>query len=473
MTDSDDDRRLPTTSEMRAEARRMEQSGDVSGALGVYDDLLRRYERDGDAIDDLADVYRRVGDLRVELRQPSRAFAAYQQAGEHYARAGSAPEIKELFLRMINVVPAAGDVYVKYARRLLDHGHLDAAVNVLADFARKASVETVTEAVNAIGRGDGDRRTQILRIIETIEQDGESQNQAARAVMQELVQTSGTDVRTVRPPPAVPTRPPAPRLSTEPSPPVPGTPAVPSTPPSRSTPITSTRVWGGGRPQRSRPKGGAAPARFRREYLWGVAAVFVIIVVAVVMFPGGPGANTPEILPTPIASTATDTSDSAEAGPQDQQNPAPDPPASQPPPATASTNPSPQPAAQPASDPPPSSAPAAGTDSLESVTPIDAPIVVQDLTVRAVAPAEFRGLQGFRVVHMLDSVAEFIVESYPVDSTSAASYPLGTVIVSVVQPDTSVSIVRYDERYLVFASGVVPEDSMRVLLGRLGIRAGN
>jgi hypothetical protein len=90
-----------------------------------------------------------------------------------------------------------------------------------------------------------------------------------------------------------------------------------------------------------------------------------------------------------------------------------------------------------------------------------------------VAPAEFRGLQGFRVVHMLDSVAEFIVESYPVDSTSAASYPLGTVIVSVVQPDTSVSIVRYDERYLVFASGVVPEDSMRVLLGRLGIRAGN
>ena len=90
--------------------------------------------------------------------------------------------------------------------------------------------------------------------------------------------------------------------------------------------------------------------------------------------------------------------------------------------------------------------------------------------MQSVFEAEYQGRRGFRVVHLLDSGAEFIVESYPVDTVAASTYRVGTVIISAVPPDTTVSIVRHDERYLVFASGVVPEDSMRVLMALLRIR---
>lgn len=446
-----------------SQARRAEDAGDFRGAVIALDEALRLFELDPLSVEDPSDQYRRLGDLRVQLGQPSRAYAAYLRAAELSSEAGAASEVKELCVRMINVVPAAGDVYARFARRMYEKGHPGPALALLSEFAKRADDEVINEALDGARRTGGERRSEIESLLEAVERNTDAQGIVARDVMMEL--TGGEPVvRVPIPAPRAPSR--LPEVSPLPPSPRPPVPAA-----SSGSRVTATRVWGDVSGSAGKRK--STSFRIPWTYVGGAAGIAaVLVVMSIVRGGSGGGAPTngaPVVALTPDSNQVVDSvvaNDEAEVASQPPVTTTTNPAQNQPPPSTPASSP-----AAPAASPPVPQANADQSAPLDSSRLITQPIVAGSLTVRSVSPATFRGQQGFRVVHTLDSLSELIIESYPVDSAAAASYPIGTVIVNAVPPDTSVSIVRFDERYLVFASGVVPGDSMRVLIGLLRIGA--
>ena len=69
-------------------------------------------------------------------------------------------------------------------------------------------------------------------------------------------------------------------------------------------------------------------------------------------------------------------------------------------------------------------------------------------------------------MHLLNSGGVFTVESFPTGTDARPSGNVGRIVVNVTPPDTLVGIVRM-ERHMVYASAVIPEDSLRALMSRL------
>lgn len=508
---------MPTVSELKTQARRAEQEGDLVEAIAIYQHILHHLAEWPDALAEELNLFTRVGDLRVELHQPARAYAAYRQAAEQYARLGSTDDLKLLCRRMINVVPASADAYAHFAKRLLHHGHLKEAVDLVREYAGKAGLQDVTHTVNALeGRSNGETRALLADLLDTIERDWQGHAVAARRVLEELAnetapeagrvdvvtlakvsdprtkpqQTEPKPLGAVTPPASpvtgrapAPVGPrPAPPPSTRQSPPLPAASAPPASPPAATSERPATAAT------KSRPA--SANFNWRPVGVGGaIAAAVGLLIVAVVKVSGGDGeAPSPEAMAARVDTShgAVDTDSlglsssqgTAEADapvtPQQAPSPPPQPEPVQPDPVQPEPiQESPQ-TEPPELEPEPITVDTTASDTtiaeVDSSAVITEPLVVGDLPIQSVSPSEFRGQAGFRVVHILDSGAEFIVESYPVDSTSASRYPIGSVIVNNIPPDTTVSIVRFDDRYLVFASGTVPEDSARVLIDLLRLR---
>ncbi len=113
----------------------------------------------------------------------------------------------------------------------------------------------------------------------------------------------------------------------------------------------------------------------------------------------------------------------------------------------------------------PAEADAAQPTPADSIAASGNPIVVEGLTPDNVTPAMHPdGVRaGFRVVQSLDwSDSPLVIESYRDTSITRRSQ----VTVNVTPPDTVVGILRL-EGYMVYASGIMPEDSLRSLMSRL------
>jgi len=93
------------------------------------------------------------------------------------------------------------------------------------------------------------------------------------------------------------------------------------------------------------------------------------------------------------------------------------------------------------------------------------PIVVDGLAIASVIEIEYRGRSGYRVLHPLHTGGMLTVESFPTAAATPSSN-VGRIAVRLTPPDTLVGIVRL-ERHTVYASAVIPEDSLRVLMSRL------
>lgn len=496
---------MPTVSELKAQARTCEEQGDPVQALAIYRDVLH-YLGQSDALGDEAHVHCRVGDLRLKMRQPARAFAAYRQAAECHARLGSAEEIKTLCAQMIDVVPAAGDAYAHFARRLMEHGHVSSSLDILREYGRLAGLDWVSESVSSLaGRSNEEARPLLEKLLDDIDSDtpghavaaqrataepwsepveieasvpeepvapateasvDERAEDAAHQEDEDMAGTEGPPARsvfTIEDPGAEAPNPASPKEG-DPKPV-----SVPS-----DSIVTAPRAWG---------QTVSSPAT-AKKFPWrsvgvaaGIAGAAGLVIVGIGSIGGE---NSGATSPPPAMAAAMDTSPGSidaqpvslapEQPPEATFTPAvpptPDPAPVQPDPVPADTTP-PLAADTTLPDSPPDSSLGGGADSTAVLA---APIIVDSLTILSVDEIEFRGQSGFRVVHLLDSGAEFIVESFPVDSNTARSYPLGTVIMNVIPPDTTVSIVRFDERYLVFASGVAPQDSVRALIDLLRVR---
>ncbi len=105
---------------------------------------------------------------------------------------------------------------------------------------------------------------------------------------------------------------------------------------------------------------------------------------------------------------------------------------------------------------------AATEQPTDSISPSGNPIIVDGFAIEEISEIEYRGLPGYRVVHLLDWGDPIVIEAYRDTSVTLSD----RIQVNVTPPDTVVGIRRL-EGYIVYASGVMPEDSLRSLMLRL------
>ena len=87
---------------------------------------------------------------------------------------------------------------------------------------------------------------------------------------------------------------------------------------------------------------------------------------------------------------------------------------------------------------------------------------VEGMEIDEFSEVEAGGRTGFRVVHLLDWANPLVIEAYRDTTVTMSTF----IQVNVTPPDTVVGIRRMDG-YMVYASGVMPEDSLRALMARL------
>lgn len=93
-------------------------------------------------------------------------------------------------------------------------------------------------------------------------------------------------------------------------------------------------------------------------------------------------------------------------------------------------------------------------------------LVVDGIELEEVTPTMYQGRSGFRAVQRLESGDELTIESYFLGADTAGIGPIGRIQIFPTAGDTVLGIVRTPS-HLVYASGVLPQDSLRRLLGRL------
>ncbi len=135
-------------SELKAQAREYEKSGDVAKALAIYRHILTHLENTP-AIKGELPLYVKAGDLFFKEGDGAAAIEMYRRAAEHYALHGSAQSIVALCLKIMRVDPGMVEPYHTYAGRLLEHGHVSAAREVLADSAMRLKLPLAEEALAA------------------------------------------------------------------------------------------------------------------------------------------------------------------------------------------------------------------------------------------------------------------------------------------------------------------------------------
>jgi len=138
---------VPTVSELKDQARALEQLGDFPKALTIYKHILRHVEGTP-AIAKLIPLYVKVGDLHSKLNEPAEAVAAYEKAAAQYAQAGAAQRVTALCEKIVRVAPTKQDVHLLYARELLEHGHPGSARDVLSVYAQRSGLDRALEALD-------------------------------------------------------------------------------------------------------------------------------------------------------------------------------------------------------------------------------------------------------------------------------------------------------------------------------------
>jgi len=100
----------------------------------------------------------------------------------------------------------------------------------------------------------------------------------------------------------------------------------------------------------------------------------------------------------------------------------------------------------------------------EAIAPGGNPIIVEGMGIDELSEIEAGGRTGFRVVHLLDWADPLVIEAYRDTTVTMSTF----IQVTVTPPDTVVGIRRMDG-YMVYASSVMPEDSLRSLMSRLAV----
>jgi tetratricopeptide (TPR) repeat protein len=180
---------VPTISDLKDQARTLEQQGQFEKALTIYQHILKHLEGTP-ALAKVLPLYVKAGDLLHKMDRQEEAVASYQTAAEQYAASGAAPRVTALCGKIIRLVPERRDVYTDFVRQLIDHGHVGSARDVLADYARYAGMDRAIETLDDLaGRQNSEVQPMLERLLNSFELDDQSE-QAAERVSTQLEQVT-------------------------------------------------------------------------------------------------------------------------------------------------------------------------------------------------------------------------------------------------------------------------------------------
>ena len=125
---------MATVSDFREQARAFEQQGQLHKALAIYRHILTHVEGTP-ALVKVLPVYVKMGDLLLKQNHREEAVTFYEKAAEQYAQQGSGQRVSALCAKIVRADQQRSGVDVQYARKLMEHGHLSAARDVLSHYA--------------------------------------------------------------------------------------------------------------------------------------------------------------------------------------------------------------------------------------------------------------------------------------------------------------------------------------------------
>jgi hypothetical protein len=457
---------VPTVSELKERASSYEEHGQVDKALAIYDHILKHLEGQA-AIASVVPLFVKVGDLRLRLNHSGDAVAAYERAAEHYAALGSSQRVTALCRKILGIQPGRLGVHAKFARQLMEHGHLGSATDVLAAFALDRQLDKAVEALAELeGRPDAEVKPMLESLLDSMDR-GEplKAEETARRVSRRLsiatdaivgeifdvqIETSsgedvGTDEAVEDYRISVPMTPEAfdqgsttgesateseeeegeedapPAVEAEKQP-LSFTPRPPSDD-ATARPSAADREW---KPFVAQPGSKSQKTGLSPAVLVGGGLLLGLL--------GGVGLSMAGVIPISFGNGSEAQLGSTPPGEQtDAPAPAPVPPVA---------------------------------DPVVESTATAVPIMVEGLPIQSQVEVESQGRAGHIVVQLLDWADPITIESYllPDDTTGASQAE--PIRITVTPPDTVVGIMRFNG-YQVSASGVMPEDSLLSLLNRL------
>ena len=178
---------MAKVSELKERARAYEKDGEHKKALQIYQHVLQHLEGTPALARELP-MYVKAGDLQLKLEDRTGAIASYEKAAEQYAKHGSAKSVIALAGKVLRVDPMRADFHLVQTRALLDHEHIAAARDVLADYADRSGLEKTKEALGALeGRADEGAKPLLEMILDSAERgERTSTEEAAKRVSVQL-----------------------------------------------------------------------------------------------------------------------------------------------------------------------------------------------------------------------------------------------------------------------------------------------
>jgi len=131
-------------STLKQQAAALEQQGKAAEAAELYRQVLDQLEGTPGIKREIP-LYAKAGDALLKAGDASGAIEMYEGAAGHYAEHGSAKSILVLCMRVLRADRKQTDVFIRFARRLFDHGHLEASRTVLVDYATRAKLAKTLE----------------------------------------------------------------------------------------------------------------------------------------------------------------------------------------------------------------------------------------------------------------------------------------------------------------------------------------
>ena len=160
---------MPTVSELKERASSYEEHGQFEKALAIYDHILKHLEGQP-AIAKVVPLFVKVGDLRLNLDHSGDAVAAYEAAAEHYATQGSSQRVTAMCRKILGIQPGRLGVRAKFARQLMEHGHVGAATDVLVEFAQERQLDKAVEVLDELeGRPDDEVKPMLESLLDSMD----------------------------------------------------------------------------------------------------------------------------------------------------------------------------------------------------------------------------------------------------------------------------------------------------------------
>jgi len=288
---------------LKQQARDREKRGDNAGALDVYERILQHFENSG--VDPDGPLYVKIGDLSLKSGNKTLALDMFELAAERYARLGSEKSVIALCLKVLRTDPRRTDVYVRFARSLLQHGHVEQTRLVLTDYAERAKLRKTLTTLERLGSlGEADLRVKLERFFETVDRGAPhltSSGERPAAVKSEppkvmsqttqhlalMIDESGSPVTPARPMPAPVAKPElvVTEIVPEPAPPVAA--AVPTAPRPEPVRVRQPNPAPIARASARRRRGFATRWTDRESlpvWAWPAAAAAAVVVLSVGLF---------------------------------------------------------------------------------------------------------------------------------------------------------------------------------------------